>query len=173
QIRPAQVAAGEALLETARRALPGRLPRHMVPSLWAHLPALPHTPNGKVDYRALPLPDASGNAAGEAAYAPPRNPVEERLAAIWAEVLKIPRAGIHDNFFDLGGHSLLATQLVVHIHERFGVDIPLSRIFDTADLAALAHEILQKESDELEAKVEGLSGDELEALLAEIREEEA
>ncbi|HKH46680.1 MAG TPA: amino acid adenylation domain-containing protein, partial [Thermoanaerobaculia bacterium] len=91
---PREGIAGEALLETARTAVLDRLPRHMIPALWAHLPALPHTPNGKLDHRALPLPDATGDAAGADGYVPPRNPAEKLLAGIWAEILGLPRVGV-------------------------------------------------------------------------------
>ncbi len=97
-----------------RRALLETLPEYMVPSAFVVLEALPLTPNGKVDRKALPEPDAARTAAAEA-YVPPRGPIEEALAAIWAELLGRDRVGVHDNFFDLGGHSLIATQLLARV----------------------------------------------------------
>jgi acyl carrier protein len=74
---------------------------------------------------------------------PPRDAVEEKLAQIWCEVLRIEKAGIHDNFFDLGGHSLLATQLVSRIKLKMEAHIPLSRFFELPTIAELRGEIQQ------------------------------
>src|SRR6185437_10395013 len=84
-------------LKELRERLAARLPDYMLPAAFVTLAALPLTPNGKVDRKALPAPS---------------NPLEESLAKIWMEVLKIERVGVNDNFFDIGGHSLLATQVV-------------------------------------------------------------
>ena len=80
----------------------------MVPSAFVFLEAMPLTPNGKLDYNALPALDQSSHELGER-YVAPRTLVEELIAEIWAEVLKRDKVGIHDNFFELGGHSLSAT----------------------------------------------------------------
>uniref|UniRef100_UPI0013D3B7EE phosphopantetheine-binding protein n=1 Tax=Acinetobacter baumannii TaxID=470 RepID=UPI0013D3B7EE len=82
---------------------------YMVPTQWVFLAALPLTPNGKLDRKALPALDI-GQMQNQA-YQAPRNELEETLARIWAEVLKVERVGVFDNFFELGGHSLLATQI--------------------------------------------------------------
>ncbi len=92
--------------------LRGRLPEHMVPAALVRLESLPRTPSGKTDRRALPAPAAG---ADEDTYVAPRTPTEERLAAVWAEVLRAGRVGVRDAFFDLGGHSLLATQVVSRV----------------------------------------------------------
>jgi len=93
----------------------------MIPSYFVVLEALPLTVNGKVDRNALPAPEK--NLEGE--YTPPRDPVEEKLAKIWAEVLGIPAAvGIDDDFFQSGGHSLKAAILAAKIHKALGVNIP-------------------------------------------------
>src|SRR5262249_17891809 len=110
-----------------REPLQARLPAYMVPSGFVFLPALPLTPNGKLDRRSLPAPD--GNRERDGQYAPPRNPVEEQLCAIWQEVLRLDRVGVHDNFFELGGHSLLATQVVSRIRSTFAAELPLRSLF--------------------------------------------
>jgi acyl carrier protein len=76
----------------------------------------------------------------------PRTPVEEVLAGIWCEVLKLDRVGVHDNFFELGGHSLLATRVMARLREAFGIDLPLRTLFDTANVSELATriEVLQR-----------------------------
>jgi FkbM family methyltransferase len=117
-----------------------KLPDHMVPSVYTFLDALPLTPNGKVDRRALPAPDGSRPDLAEA-YLAPRNRTEELLAKIWAEVLKLERIGIHDNFFDLGGHSLLATRVVSRIREVFRIDLALRALFEKPTVAGLSNHI--------------------------------
>ncbi|MET0626706.1 MAG: phosphopantetheine-binding protein, partial [Pyrinomonadaceae bacterium] len=129
------VAAGE-LRDFVRR----RLPEYMVPSRFVPLDSLPLTPNGKIDRRALPAPEAGGGDEGTA-YEPPRTPVEQLLAGVWAEVLGVERVGLHNNFFRLGGHSLLATQVVLRIREVFGVDVPLRLIFEQPTVAAIAEHV--------------------------------
>jgi acyl-CoA synthetase (AMP-forming)/AMP-acid ligase II/acyl carrier protein len=116
-----------------------KLPEYMVPSAFVFLDALPLTPNGKVDRRTLPAPDRW--LALEEGYATPRTPVEERLAKIWTEVLKVERVGIHDNFFRLGGHSLKATQLMSRLREAFQVEVPLRKLFEIPTVAELAESI--------------------------------
>ena len=123
-----------------RAFLSERLPDYMVPSLFVTLDALPLTPNGKVDRRALPAPGAERpDLVG--AYAAPRTPVEETLAAIFSALLKIERVGANDSFFDLGGHSLLATQLVSRIRDTFGAELPLRTVFEAPTVAGLAQAI--------------------------------
>ena len=116
-----------------RPFLLARLPDYMVPAAFVELPALPLTPNGKVDRRALPAPQRQ--AAGTAA---PRGPVEERLAGLWADLLRLDAVGAHDNFFELGGHSLLATQLVSRVRGAFAIELPLRVIFEAPTVADLA-----------------------------------
>jgi len=122
--------------ETLRRLLRERLPEPMVPSAFVALAALPLTANGKLDRRALPPP-----ADEERAWRPPRTAVEERLAAIWAEVLGRERVGVDDNFFALGGHSLLATQVVARVRQVLGRDLELRHLFAEPTLAHLASRI--------------------------------
>jgi amino acid adenylation domain-containing protein len=130
--------------ETAERELGGhlktRLPEYMVPAAFVLLDAMPLTPNGKIDRRTLL---ASGGAVFEARedYVAPRNPVEESLAGIWAQILKLERVGVYDNFFELGGQSLLATQVISRIREAFEVDLPVRALFQKPDVAGLSEAI--------------------------------
>ncbi|HEY2918177.1 MAG TPA: amino acid adenylation domain-containing protein, partial [Candidatus Binatia bacterium] len=123
--------------EELRNFLKGKLPEHMIPSALVFLESLPVTPNGKVDRKALPAPDQSRPEL-ERAFVAPRIPLEERLARIWGEVLKLEKVGIHDNFFDLGGHSLLATQVVSRIRTALGAEVPLRAMFEAPTIAELA-----------------------------------
>jgi amino acid adenylation domain-containing protein len=120
-----------------RSHLKETLPEHMIPSMFVVLDALPLTPNGKVDRKALPAPEASRPDTGET-YVAPRNPVEEVLAGIWAEVLGVERVGVEDNFFDLGGHSLLVTQVVSRARSAFNVELPLRSLFENPTVAEAA-----------------------------------
>jgi amino acid adenylation domain-containing protein len=115
-----------------------RLPEHMVPSALVELERLPLTPSGKTDRRALPAP-APG--ADQDTYVAPRTPTEERLAAVWAEVLRVPRVGVADTFFALGGHSLLATQVVSRVREAFRVELLVADLFDDPTVEALARRV--------------------------------
>lgn len=120
-----------------RQFLQQTLPDYMLPSAFVLLEALPITPNGKVDRRALPKPDSS-SAPRTDTFVAPRTPVEQTVAHIWSQVLKLEQVGIHDNFFDLGGHSLLAARVVARIQETLQIDIPLRRLFETPTIAGLA-----------------------------------
>jgi amino acid adenylation domain-containing protein len=122
-----------------RAFLGKRLPPYMVPSAFVMLDTLPMTANGKVDRKALPAPPTSP-AAG---YTAPRTPVEEKLAAIWAQALGVPRIGVHDDFFALGGHSLLGGRVFAEIERTFGKRLPLATLFQGGTverLAKLLHE---------------------------------
>ncbi|MES1211374.1 MAG: phosphopantetheine-binding protein, partial [Acidobacteriota bacterium] len=114
-----------------------RLPEHMVPSAFVLLDALPLSPNGKIDRKSLPAPDAGRVESGRSLVAP-RNAIEERLAEIWRELLGVKRVGVGDDFFELGGHSLLATQAVSRIREAFGVELPLRTFFEAPSVASVA-----------------------------------
>jgi tyrocidine synthetase-3 len=110
-----------------RDYLSGILPDYMIPSFFIFLEAIPLTPNGKIDRKALPEP---GFERGEI-HVSPRNQVEERLAVIWAEVLGIEKnlIGIDSNFFRLGGHSLKVTAVAAKIYKTFNLKLPLQEIF--------------------------------------------
>lgn|GEM_PF-1660087 len=122
-----------------REHLQRRLPRYMVPSAVLVLDNLPLTSNGKVDRRALPTPKWGRN--DEQAYVAPRNKLEARLAAIWADVLGVEKVGVDDDFFELGGHSLLAMQLMARTTESLQVGLPLRRLFDGPTIAQVAQSI--------------------------------
>ncbi|MGH7284507.1 MAG: amino acid adenylation domain-containing protein, partial [Polyangiaceae bacterium] len=118
----------------ARSWLGERLPAHMVPSAFVVLDAFPLTSNGKLDRAALPMPSLGGTSKYEA----PRNALEEQLARIWSDLLRVPRVGIDDDFFDLGGHSLLATRMAAQLRSDTGADLPLRRVFDAPTIRTLA-----------------------------------
>ncbi|MEO8433240.1 MAG: amino acid adenylation domain-containing protein, partial [Acidobacteriota bacterium] len=120
-----------------REFLKRTLPEFMIPSRFLFLEALPLTSNGKVDRRALPEPEVSRPEL-EDAFVAPRTPVEEVLAGIWREVLRIERIGVLDNFFDLGGHSLLAMQVISRARDAFQVELPLRALFESPTVALLA-----------------------------------
>ncbi len=113
------------------------MPEYMVPSAFVFLNALPMTPNGKLNRKALPEPEQNRQVT-DADFIAPRSPVEQLLAEIWGEVLSINRVGIHDNFFELGGHSLLATQVVVRIREQLSVEIQLISLFEMPTIEKFA-----------------------------------
>ncbi|HEX4959209.1 MAG TPA: amino acid adenylation domain-containing protein, partial [Thermoanaerobaculia bacterium] len=125
---------GEDLAVELAGFLRGLLPGIMVPTAWVVLPALPLSPNGKVDRRALPAPERSGPADDTA----PRNATEAKLAAVWREVLGLERLGIHDDFFAVGGHSLLAVRAAFRTSEAFGFELPVSALFQAPTVASLA-----------------------------------
>ena len=130
------VAPGTAIgAEQLRAYLLARLPEYMVPAAYVHLEALPLTPNGKLDRKALPVPEHDAYAMH--GYEPPRGDTEQKLAAIWAEVLKLDRIGRHDNFFSLGGHSLLAVKMVERL-QRIGLHLDARVVFTSPTLAGMA-----------------------------------
>ncbi|HEV7919677.1 MAG TPA: amino acid adenylation domain-containing protein [Thermoanaerobaculia bacterium] len=143
-----------------RAHLRAMLPDYMIPSAFVVLEKLPISPNGKVDRRALPMPELS-DINEVAAPVAPRTAEEEQLAEIWADVLGLPAVGIDDDFFVLGGHSLLATQLIARVGRTFGVDLPLRRLFEAPTVASFAAVLVT----EMMSTLNALSEDELQALL--------
>ncbi len=133
------LAQSEAVLSASelRAFTKSKLPEYMVPAAFVILDAFPLTPNGKIDRRALPPPDAAASDRGEE-FTPPRTPVEKALADIWAGILGIDQVSIKDNFFEIGGHSLLATQMASRVREAFAIDLELRVLFDSPQLAQLA-----------------------------------
>ena len=118
-----------------RALLKKQLPDYMVPTAYVPLEAMPLTPNGKVDRKALPAPEAE--AYGPRRYEEPEGETETMLAAIWAEVLKVERVGRQDNFFELGGHSLVAVRLIERMRQK-GLHADVRSLFITPTLAELA-----------------------------------
>jgi acyl carrier protein len=123
-----------------RRFLKEKLPGYMVPSAFVFLDSLPLTPNGKVDRGALPARDRN-RAALRQSYVAARTPIEEKLAKIWGEVLRLEHVSIYDNFFDLGGHSLKATQVMSQLREVFHAEMPLRNLFEHPTVAGLAESL--------------------------------
>ncbi|GAA4431815.1 hypothetical protein GCM10023148_37060 [Actinokineospora soli] len=116
-----------------RDYLASRLPDHLIPSAFTHLDALPTSPNGKVDRRALPAPDLSATTT----YRPPTTPVEETLTEVWSDVLGVDRIGVDDNFFTLGGDSILTIQVVSRAR-RAGLSLTTKDLFHHQTIAELA-----------------------------------
>ncbi|CAI8734121.1 arthrofactin-type cyclic lipopeptide synthetase C [Pseudomonas chlororaphis] len=119
-----------------RAYLLAQLPDYMVPVAYVKLASLPLTANGKLDRKALPKPDMA--AVFSRAYEAPQGELEQALAQIWADVLKVERVGRQDHFFELGGHSLLAMRMVSQVRQRLGVELALGELFANAELAAVA-----------------------------------
>jgi hypothetical protein len=112
----------------------------MVPSAIVLLHAWPLTPNGKIDRKALPLPQMrTGESRGS--FAAPRTPVEQTVAKVWCDVLGCPPVGLADNFFDLGGHSLLAAQVVSRVNRALPGSVTVRALFDQPTLAGFAREV--------------------------------
>ena len=119
-----------------RDFLKPKLPEFMVPSAFVFLHALPLTTNGKLNRKALPVPDMSLQVM-DAGFIAPRNRVEKQLAEIWASILGIDRVGIHDNFFEIGGHSLLAVKVVAEINKLLNIDLPFGAMYQSPTVEEL------------------------------------
>jgi acyl carrier protein len=115
--------------------LRAQLPDYMVPAHLVVLEHFPLTPNGKIDRKALPAPGMMRSKTG---YVAPRNPIEEKLAAIWSDVLKLDKIGVHDNFFESGGNSLLAVQVLSRIGEQFSVRVPVDVLFQSQTIPLIS-----------------------------------
>ena len=126
--------------EQLRRELGDKLPAYMVPAAFVRLDKLPLTGNGKLDRKALPEPEGDAYAVRE--YEAPVGAIEEAVAGIWADVLKVERIGRQDDFFALGGHSLLAMRVITRLRQALNVEIALAEIFARPVLADLADEVL-------------------------------
>ena len=121
-----------------RAALKLQLPEYMVPSAFVTLDKLPTTANGKLDRRSLPEPGEANIELLTDVYIAPRNTLESRIADVWADVLRRPRVGVTDNFFDLGGHSLLAVRLMVILGKTLGKNLPVNLLFQFPTIDQLA-----------------------------------
>ena len=120
-----------------RGALLQTLPDYMVPAAFVMIDAMPATPSGKLDRKALPAPDFAVVRKTRDSV-PPSTHTEIALARIWESLLKIDKVGIHEDFFDLGGHSIMAVRLMTQIRSSFGVQLPLHHIFRTSTISGLA-----------------------------------
>ena len=132
-----------------RDYLKGRVPAHMVPDIFIPLDSLPLTANKKIDRRRLAeLAKTSHETDGDN-FVAPRTELEEELAGLWSEILKVERVGIYDDFFDLGGHSLLATRLIFQLREHFEVDLSLRALFEAPTIATLTPVIVQAQIEQI------------------------
>jgi amino acid adenylation domain-containing protein len=127
-----------------RQFLMEKLPKYMIPSAFVMIEAFPLTPNGKVDRRALPMPEQNRQEVEET-FVAPRNELECQIVQIWEEVLGIQPISVKDNFFDLGGHSLLAVRLFAQIEKQFGRSIPLATLFTCGTVETLAKILYQEQ----------------------------
>ncbi|WP_031086199.1 non-ribosomal peptide synthetase [Streptomyces sp. NRRL WC-3549] len=137
---------GPTLARALKDHLAAQLPHYMVPGVFVVLDALPVTPNGKVDKRALPVPDEAD--VTKERYVAPRTEAQRALCRIVADVLGLTQVGLQDNFFDLGGHSLLATRLTLRIKQETGAELPLQLIFSGASLEEMSAVLEQYEEGE-------------------------
>ncbi|WP_338576180.1 non-ribosomal peptide synthetase [Pseudomonas canadensis] len=129
-------AQGELDEEAVKTALAAELPEYMVPALLMRLDAMPLSPSGKLDRRALPEPVWQVREHVE-----PETPLQQQIAAIWREVLGLPSIGLRDDFFALGGHSLLATQIISRTRHACDVELPLRTLFEASELGAFAEQV--------------------------------
>lgn len=143
-----------------RDLLLSRVPDYMIPAMFVVLPDLPLTSHGKIDRKALPLPDAS-NTLPDGNYLAPRTVLEEKLSALVANLLRVARVGVNDNLFLIGGHSLFGTQLIARIRDNFGVELPLRSVFESPTPALLAQEIERL----MATKIGAMSEDEIQRAL--------
>lgn len=144
------------MIAKIRENLKGRLPEFMIPAHILSLAHLPMTPNGKIDRNRLPELEPVGSTSGGQAYVAPVGGLEERIAEIWCDVLKLSRVGTRDNFFDLGGHSLLAVQLHRRLRTELQRELPIIDIFRFPTVQSLSAHLAGGENSGRAAE-EGLS----------------
>ncbi|SDJ60284.1 amino acid adenylation domain-containing protein, partial [Paraburkholderia steynii] len=130
------------LIAELRNHLSDSLPDYMVPAAFVILEEFPLTPNGKLDRKALPIPNE--NSFLRRTYEPPKGPIETALAAIWMDLLRLSRVGRHDHFFDLGGHSLLAVRLLSRVQNEFDVFADIRMLFNHPTLETFSEALLMK-----------------------------
>jgi acyl carrier protein len=133
----------------------------MEPSAFVWMESLPLTPNGKIDRAALPVPSAE-DGLREGDFIDPRTPIEETLAGIIREVLKVPRVSVDDDFFHLGAHSLLGAQIIARVRDVFGTELKLLDVFDAPTVAQLSVKI----EEALTRQLNDMSEAEVDAALA-------
>jgi amino acid adenylation domain-containing protein len=132
-------------VEELRAHLKAALPEYMIPSAFVRLAALPLTPSGKLDRRALPAPDPQAYVSRQ--YEAPQGEIETALAQIWQQLLHLERVGRHDNFFELGGHSLLSIKLMSAISARLAVNITSITVFQLPTVAQLAQAVQFRQAE--------------------------
>jgi amino acid adenylation domain-containing protein len=138
---------GEAAIQDALKSLVrDRLPDYMQPSTWVWLESMPLNANGKLDRKALPVPENLLDDHDN--FVAPRDEAEEAVASIWREVLGIDRLSIHDDFFELGGHSLAGVQVMAKIQEMFAIDLPVNVLFEATTLAKFVDRMAECQSEE-------------------------
>jgi len=171
----------QTLQRDLRGMLAKQLPEYMTPSDFMFLDVFPITPNGKINRSALPAPGRS-RPESEHAYVAPRTAIEKDLASIWSQVLRKERVGVNDNFFEIGGHSLLATQVISRVRQHFKVELGLRSMFEAPTVAALAATVVELQQNNkavsgpiisrrrrgVSVKIEQLSSEEVDSLLAEV-----
>jgi acyl carrier protein len=158
--------------------LRGRLPGYMVPSAYVQMEQLPVLPNGKLDRRGLPKPEAGAYLSQ--GYESPQGETEQKIAEIWAETLELPveRIGRHDNFFAMGGQSLSAARVVTRLRHHFHIELPLRAAFESPTITSVAEQVslllknvpdAQVLEKEIRAELANLTREQLQALLAQKR----
>ena len=155
-------AGARATVEDLRRHLERALPDYMIPAAFVMLDSFPMTPNGKLDRRALPAPDVAGQ--GQRPYEPPQGEVEQCIAKIWQQLLRLARVGRHDNFFDVGGHSLSAMQAIVEVRSALSIRLPVRSLFESPTLKGFSARVDALRQERLLQSL-AAGGVDLEALL--------
>ena len=146
----------------------------MLPSAFVSIEEIQLTANGKVDRRALPVPEIEAEAGTD--FIDPRTDMEELVAEIWRDTLELTQVGVESNFFELGGHSLLATRVMNKIRERCGVELPLRVLFESPTVASLAARLDAAQPKDSEfgrifrilENIENISEEEVSALLVQV-----
>ena len=131
------------IISNLRRFLKKKLPGYMIPAAFVVLNAFPLTTNGKINRRDLPEPDQS-QLHLESTFVAPRTSVEQQIADLWTQILKLERVGIYDNFFELGGYSLIGIQMMTCLRQNLGIELPLHILFEAPTIAKLSSHIEKK-----------------------------
>jgi amino acid adenylation domain-containing protein len=170
----AYVVAPNVATDELRRHLADWIPEFMIPSVFVPIDAVPRTASGKIDRLSLPSPESVSAPSTGPVHTAPRTPVEQAIAALWADVLGVEKVGVDDDFFALGGHSLLATQIVAQLRSDFAVNLPLHALFTFPTVATLSQQVVElmgespdTDTQGLIAELEGLSDEEVARLLQE------
>jgi amino acid adenylation domain-containing protein len=156
ELRLVAYVVGDAGADDLRAHLRTSLPEYMVPGAFVAMERLPLTPNGKLDVKALPAPELG------AAWVEPRTLVEQVLAPLWAEVLRVERVGANDDFFQLGGHSLLIMRLIARVQDAFGLELSIRTVFAAPTLEAMAAAIEERIYED----IDGMTDEQAEQLAA-------